>query len=288
MTSKSFLCRRSKWHIKLFFFNAKTTLCPSLSLIVTCDAIPFLFIVCCVFCAVLLLCFWFSCIAVFTVFLLSKGAPPLSSLEKDKDIDFDLLQDLMDVDIDPLDIDLEKDPLAAKVFKVRQFIIIYFMCYDWYYCYCFSMFEMCLHIDSTYLLPELWVYTEMLPPVCKSITNLVCCVCSQPISSTWYDYWGADYGTYGYNPYIGGVGIPVAKPPVAAEKPGSQGLSVSVSQGEWRPGVFSLHEIVLLWYFLLAFLLELKKITKHRRMLKECGAIFLQSVLLLQQTKIGK
>lgn len=55
------------------------------------------------------------------MFLLSKGAPPLSSLEKDKDIDFDLLQDLMDVDIDPLDIDLEKDPLAAKVFKVRQF-----------------------------------------------------------------------------------------------------------------------------------------------------------------------
>ncbi|XP_075902304.1 dual E2 ubiquitin-conjugating enzyme/E3 ubiquitin-protein ligase BIRC6 isoform X2 [Nelusetta ayraudi] len=97
-----------------------------------------------------------------------QSAPPLSSLEKDKDIDFDLLQDLMDVDIDPLDIDLEKDPLAAKVFK--------------------------------------------------------------PISSTWYDYWGADYGTYGYNPYIGGVGIPVAKPPVAAEKPGSQGLSVSVSQ----------------------------------------------------------
>uniref|UniRef100_A0A8P4K7V8 Dual E2 ubiquitin-conjugating enzyme/E3 ubiquitin-protein ligase BIRC6 n=1 Tax=Dicentrarchus labrax TaxID=13489 RepID=A0A8P4K7V8_DICLA len=103
-----------------------------------------------------------------SLFLLSKGAPPLSSLEKDKDIDFDLLQDLMDVDIDPLDIDLEKDPLAAKVFK--------------------------------------------------------------PISSTWYDYWGADYGTYGYNPYIGGVGIPVSKPPVAAEKPGSQGLSVSVSQ----------------------------------------------------------
>ncbi|XP_039995720.1 baculoviral IAP repeat-containing protein 6 [Xiphias gladius] len=96
------------------------------------------------------------------------GAPPLSSLEKDKDIDFDLLQDLMDVDIDPLDIDLEKDPLAAKVFK--------------------------------------------------------------PISSTWYDYWGADYGTYGYNPYIGGVGIPVSKPPIAAEKPGSQSLSVSVSQ----------------------------------------------------------
>ncbi|XP_028983369.1 baculoviral IAP repeat-containing protein 6 isoform X2 [Betta splendens] len=95
------------------------------------------------------------------------GAPSLSSSEKDKDIDFDLLQDLMDVDIDPLDIDLEKDPLAAKVFK--------------------------------------------------------------PISSTWYDYWGADYGTYGY-PYIGGVGIPVSKPPVAAEKPGTQGLSVSISQ----------------------------------------------------------
>ncbi|XP_041107829.1 baculoviral IAP repeat-containing protein 6-like isoform X5 [Polyodon spathula] len=96
------------------------------------------------------------------------GAPPLSSLEKDKDIDFDLLQDLMDVDIDPLDIDLEKDPLAAKVFK--------------------------------------------------------------PISSTWYDYWGADYGTYSYNPYIGGVGIPVSKPPTATEKPGSQSVSVSVSQ----------------------------------------------------------
>ncbi|KAJ8014186.1 hypothetical protein DPEC_G00037640 [Dallia pectoralis] len=96
------------------------------------------------------------------------GAPPLSSLEKDKDIDFDLLQDLMDVDIDPLDIDLEKDPLAAKVFK--------------------------------------------------------------PISSTWYDYWGADYGTYGYNPYTGGVGIAVSKPPAAVEKPGSQSLSVSVSQ----------------------------------------------------------
>ncbi|XP_028279451.1 baculoviral IAP repeat-containing protein 6 isoform X1 [Parambassis ranga] len=97
-----------------------------------------------------------------------QSAPPLSSLEKDKDIDFDLLQDLMDVDIDPLDIDLEKDPLAAKVFK--------------------------------------------------------------PISSTWYDYWGADYGTYGYNPYIGGVGIPVSKPPAAAEKTTSQSLSVSVSQ----------------------------------------------------------
>uniref|UniRef100_A0A3B3YZP8 UBC core domain-containing protein n=1 Tax=Poecilia mexicana TaxID=48701 RepID=A0A3B3YZP8_9TELE len=99
-------------------------------------------------------------------------APPLSSLEKDKDIDFDLLQDLMDVDIDPLDIDLEKDPLAAKVFK--------------------------------------------------------------PISSTWYDYWGADYGTYGYNPYIGGVGIPVSKPSVAPEKPASQCVSVSVSQLDAR------------------------------------------------------
>ncbi|XP_071013364.1 dual E2 ubiquitin-conjugating enzyme/E3 ubiquitin-protein ligase BIRC6 isoform X20 [Oncorhynchus clarkii lewisi] len=97
-----------------------------------------------------------------------QSAPPLSSLEKDKDIDFDLLQDLMDVDIDPLDIDLEKDPLAAKVFK--------------------------------------------------------------PISSTWYDYWGADYGTYGYNPYIGGVGIAVSKPPAVVEKPGSQSLSISVSQ----------------------------------------------------------
>lgn len=50
---------------------------------------------------------------------MSQGAPALSALEKEKDIDFDLLQDLMDVDIDPLDIDLEKDPLAAKVFKVR-------------------------------------------------------------------------------------------------------------------------------------------------------------------------
>ncbi|KAL0964404.1 hypothetical protein UPYG_G00323370 [Umbra pygmaea] len=97
-----------------------------------------------------------------------QSAPPLSSLEKDKDIDFELLQDLMDVDIDPLDIDLEKDPLAAKVFK--------------------------------------------------------------PISSTWYDYWGADYTTFGYNPYIGGVGIAVSKPPAAVEKPGSQSLSVSVSQ----------------------------------------------------------
>lgn len=62
----------------------------------------------------------FSCInlVILNSILLSKGASPLSSLEKDKDIDFDLLQDLMDVDIDPLDIDLEKDPLAAKVFKV--------------------------------------------------------------------------------------------------------------------------------------------------------------------------
>lgn len=50
--------------------------------------------------------------------LMIRGAPPLSSLEKDKDIDLELLQDLMEVDIDPLDIDLEKDPLAAKVFKV--------------------------------------------------------------------------------------------------------------------------------------------------------------------------
>uniref|UniRef100_A0A4X1TBG9 Dual E2 ubiquitin-conjugating enzyme/E3 ubiquitin-protein ligase BIRC6 n=1 Tax=Sus scrofa TaxID=9823 RepID=A0A4X1TBG9_PIG len=96
------------------------------------------------------------------------GAPPLSSLEKDKEIDLELLQDLMEVDIDPLDIDLEKDPLAAKVFK--------------------------------------------------------------PISSTWYDYWGADYGTYNYNPYIGGLGIPVAKPPANTEKNGSQTVSVSVSQ----------------------------------------------------------
>lgn len=54
----------------------------------------------------------------------------------------------------------------------------------------------------------------------------------QPISSTWYDYWGADYGTYGYNPYIGGVGIAVSKPPAVIEKPGSQSLSISVSQGE--------------------------------------------------------
>ncbi|XP_035610135.1 baculoviral IAP repeat-containing protein 6 isoform X14 [Oncorhynchus keta] len=52
----------------------------------------------------------------------------------------------------------------------------------------------------------------------------------KPISSTWYDYWGADYGTYGYNPYIGGVGIAVSKPPAVVEKPGSQSLSISVSQ----------------------------------------------------------
>ncbi|XP_039594997.1 baculoviral IAP repeat-containing protein 6 isoform X2 [Polypterus senegalus] len=96
------------------------------------------------------------------------GATPLSTLEKDKEIDFDFIQDLMDIDIDPLDIDLEKDPLAAKVFK--------------------------------------------------------------PISSTWYDYWGADYSSYSYNPYIGGVGIPVSKPPAATEKPGSQSVSISVSQ----------------------------------------------------------
>lgn len=54
----------------------------------------------------------------------------MSSLEKEKDIDFDLLQDLMDVDIDPLDIDLEKDPLAAKVFKVDfDFNIVSFFMY---------------------------------------------------------------------------------------------------------------------------------------------------------------
>lgn len=96
------------------------------------------------------------------------GAPPLSSLDKEKDIDLELLQDLMEVDIDPLDIDLEKDPLAVKVFK--------------------------------------------------------------PISSTWYDYWGADYGTYHFTSYIGGVGTPVAKPPTTAEKNGSQMVTVSVSQ----------------------------------------------------------
>ncbi|XP_078504877.1 dual E2 ubiquitin-conjugating enzyme/E3 ubiquitin-protein ligase BIRC6 isoform X4 [Lissotriton helveticus] len=96
------------------------------------------------------------------------GAPPLSSLDKEKDIDLELLQDLMEVDIDPLDIDLEKDPLAVKVFK--------------------------------------------------------------PISSTWYDYWGADYGNYHFTSYIGGVGTPVAKPPTTAEKNGSQMVTVSVSQ----------------------------------------------------------
>lgn len=56
-------------------------------------------------------------------FQLFEGAPPLSSLEKDKEIDLELLQDLMEVDIDPLDIDLEKDPLAAKVFKVWYAIL---------------------------------------------------------------------------------------------------------------------------------------------------------------------
>ncbi|XP_067844789.1 baculoviral IAP repeat-containing protein 6 [Heptranchias perlo] len=96
------------------------------------------------------------------------GAPSASSLEKDKDKDFDMLQDLMDVDIGPLDVDFDEDPLAAKVFK--------------------------------------------------------------PISSTWYDYWGTDYGTYSYNPYIGGVGIQMPKPPPASEKNGSQSVSVSVSQ----------------------------------------------------------
>lgn len=51
-------------------------------------------------------------------------------MEKDKEIDLELLQDLMEVDIDPLDIDLEKDPLAAKVFKVFCIIIIssYIVC----------------------------------------------------------------------------------------------------------------------------------------------------------------
>ncbi|XP_078260781.1 dual E2 ubiquitin-conjugating enzyme/E3 ubiquitin-protein ligase BIRC6 isoform X6 [Rhinoraja longicauda] len=96
------------------------------------------------------------------------GAPSASSLEKDKDKDFDMLQDLMDVDIGPLDVDFDEDPLAAKVFK--------------------------------------------------------------PISSTWYDYWGTDYGTYNYNPYIGGVGIQMPKPPPASEKNGSQNISVSISQ----------------------------------------------------------
>lgn len=72
---------------------------------------------------------WYAALAILKVFSLPKGAPPLSSLEKDKDIDFDLLQDLMDVDIDPLDIDLEKDPLAAKVFKVwTSFSLSFLFC----------------------------------------------------------------------------------------------------------------------------------------------------------------
>lgn len=83
---------------------------------------------------------------------------------------------------------------------------------------------------------------------------------SKPISSTWYDYWGADYGTYGYNPYIGGVGIPVAKPPVAAEKPGSQSLSVSVSQGKPWPDLylnfltgFEVNIFIYIFFFLMLF-----------------------------------
>lgn len=67
------------------------------------------------------------------------------------------------------------------------------------------------------------------------VVFFVCFVFSslpQPIGSTWYDYWGADYGTYNYNAYVGGAGIPVSKPPAAAEKPGPQSLSVSVSQGK--------------------------------------------------------
>ncbi|KAL7987488.1 hypothetical protein Chor_006407, partial [Crotalus horridus] len=97
----------------------------------------------------------------------SDDALQQSAVQLVETIDEPLAHDIT-VDIDPLDIDLEKDPLAAKVFK--------------------------------------------------------------PISSTWYDYWGADYGTYNYNPYIGGVGISVAKPPVTTEKNGSQIVSVSVSQ----------------------------------------------------------
>lgn len=73
----------------------------------------------------MLVCCYSTYIEILKVFSLSKGAPPLSSLEKDKDIDFDLLQDLMDVDIDPLDIDLEKDPLAAKVFKVCELYFVF-------------------------------------------------------------------------------------------------------------------------------------------------------------------
>lgn len=117
------------------------------------------------------------------------------------------------------------------------------------------MFEMCLHTDSTELLPDLLSSASSSCLVKVSLTWSAC-FCSQPISSTWYDYWGADYGTYGYNPYIGGVGIPVAKPPVAAEKPGSQGLSVSVSQGEWRPAVYYLRQILQHGRFLFVVLLQ--------------------------------
>lgn len=62
----------------------------------------------------------------------------------------------------------------------------------------------------------------------------------KPISSTWYDYWGTDYGTYNYNPYIGGVGIQMPKPPPASEKNGSQSISVSVSQGTYVLCIISL------------------------------------------------
>lgn len=74
---------------------------------------------------------------------LSKGAPPLSSLEKEKDIDFDLLQDLMDVDIDPLDIDLEKDPLAAKVFKVGLIMMLCHCCVFFLTYYVFFYITIC-------------------------------------------------------------------------------------------------------------------------------------------------
>lgn len=74
----------------------------------------------------------------------SKGAPPLSSLEKEKDIDFDLLQDLMDVDIDPLDIDLEKDPLAAKVFKVGLIMMLCHCCVFFSY-YVFFYITICFY-----------------------------------------------------------------------------------------------------------------------------------------------
>lgn len=114
------------------------------------------------------------------------------------------------MDIDPLDIDLEKDPLAAKVFKVR----LVTTSAPFPLCYC----QVCLVFLFPF--PHCWEVEGVYRP--------------QPISSTWYDYWGADYGTYGYNPYIGGVGIPVSKAPVAAEKPGSQSLSISVSQGGSR------------------------------------------------------